>query len=227
LGQQVVIDGNIDVTWEVVGVVGDVKQDDLRQANALRGTFYRAYGQVTPPTMRLAVRTRGNPMAVVPSLRTLLQNMDREVPLSGPRTMEDIMANSTISDKALVACLTTFSLLAVILAAVGIYGLLAYVVAPRYRDIGIRMALGATQRNVAWPILREAFLLAATGLFSGGVLAFAATRLIQANLYGVGSGDPLTIAISALVLMGMASLAAWFPAWRAAKVEPMTALRCE
>jgi len=228
LGQQVVIDRNIQETpWEVVGVVGDVKQDDLRQVDASRGTFYRAYGQVTPSTMRLAVRTRGNPAAIVSSLRALLQNLDREVPLSGPRTMEDILENSTISERAMAACLTMFSLLAVVLAAVGIYGLLAYVVAQRTRDIGIRMALGATRWNVAWPILREAAFLATTGLVAGGVLAFAATRLIQANLYGVQSGDPLTITFSALVLMGMASLAAWFPAWRAARVEPMTALKCE
>jgi ABC-type antimicrobial peptide transport system permease subunit len=117
--------------------------------------------------------------------------------------------------------------LAVTLAAVGIYGLLAFVVTQRHRDIGIRMALGATGGNVAWLILREAILLATVGLFVGGWMAFATTRLIRANLYGVESGDPLTIAVATLVLMMMATLGAWFPAHRAAKVDPMEALRCE
>jgi putative ABC transport system permease protein len=227
LGRQVVIDGRSDVTWEVMGIVSDVKQDDLRQEARARGTFYRAYGQQTPPTMRLAVRTSGNPLAVVASLRALLQKMDRGVPLSGPRTMEAVMANSTVSEKAQTLYLTTFSLLAVTLAAVGLYGLLAYVVAQRQREIGIRVALGAQASDVARPIVVEALVLAGAGLAIGIPAALVLAHLIRTQLYGVTPSDPLTFAGGSSLLLGVTLLAAYLPARRAAKVDPMVALRCE
>jgi predicted permease len=227
LGRHVVIDGRSDATWEVVGIVGDVKQDDLRQEARTRGTFYQAYGQQTPPTMRLAVRTSGDPLAIVGSLRTVLQEMDPGVPLSGPRTMEAVMANSTVSEKAQTLYLTTFSLLAVTLAAVGLYGLLAYVVAQRQRAIGIRVALGAQPSDVARPIVVEALVLAGAGLAIGIPAALALAHLIRTQLYGVTPSDPLTFAGGSSLLLGVTLLAAYLPARRAAKVDPMVALRCE
>ena len=227
LGHQVVIDGDNAAPWEVVGVVGDVKSDSLRDERNSRGTFYRAHSQQPWATMRLAIRTRCEPQTIVPMLRSLLQKSDPSVPLSGPRTMEEIMTNSTASDKALMLYLAIFSLLALTLAAVGVYGLLAYSVAQRNREIGVRLALGASGRTVAWSIVRQAGQLALVGVVVGGLGALGATRLLTANLYGVGPGDPVSFAAAALVLLLMTGLAAWLPARRAAKVDPVVALRAE
>jgi putative ABC transport system permease protein len=227
LGQRVVIDQAAEVTWEVVGVVADVKQSGLREDASSRGTFYRAHAQQAWSTMRLAIRTARNPQAIVPSLRTLLQKMDPRIPLSGPRTMEDVIANATVSESAQALFLMTFSLLALTLAAAGIYGLLAFSVAQRRYEIGIRLALGATRSVIARGILREAGRLVLAGVVAGGLSSLGATQLIRANLYGVGSIDPPTLVAAALVLLLIAGLAAWLPAHRAARVDPVVALRAE
>jgi len=227
LGQRVVIDGATDATWDVVGVVGDVKQDDLRQMASARGTFYRAHSQQALPTMRLAVRTSGDPLAVVASLRAALHRMDPGIPLSGPRTMETIMANSTVSAKGQTVVLMTFALLAVTLVAVGLYGLLAYVVSQRQREIGIRVALGAQASDVARPILVEALMLAGAGVAIGTPMSLVLAYLIRSQLFGVTASDPLTLAVAVVVLLAVATLAAGLPARRAAMVDPMVALRCD
>ena len=227
LGREVIIDRQRDAAWQVVGIVGDVVQSDLREDETERGSFYGPYAQQSQTTMRLAVRTRGNPQAVVGSLRSLVMGLDRDVPLAGPRTMKAVMANTTLSEEAQTACLSIAALLALLLAAVGIYGLLAYVVAQRQRDIGVRMALGATQGGVAWPVVREAAVLALIGLAVGAMGAVVAIRLIRAGLYGVGPGDPIAMSGAALALVTMTALAAWVPAHRAARVDPIEALRCE
>ncbi|MFA5263775.1 MAG: ABC transporter permease [Opitutaceae bacterium] len=227
LGRRVVIDRATDEIWEVVGVVADVKQDNLRQEASSRGTFYRAHAQQAWSTMRLAIRTAGNPQAIVPSLRATLQKMDSRIPLSGPRTMADVMANATVSEKAQALFLITFSLLALTLAAAGIYGLLAFSVSRRRYEIGIRLALGATGSVIARGIMREAGWLALAGVVAGSLGALGATQLVRANLYGVGSTDPLTFGIAAVVLLLVAALAAWLPARRAARVDPVEALRTD
>jgi predicted permease len=227
LGQRVVIDGATDRTWEVVGVVRDVKQDDPYQEARSRGSFYRAHAQQPLSTMRLAIRTSGDPMAMVSSLRTLLQRMDPGVPLSGPRTMEAIRANATVSAKAQALFLAGFSLLAVTLASVGLFGLLAYVVTQRRKEIGIRVALGAQAGDVARPILVEAMVLVGGGLVLGIPLALALGRFVRTQLFGVTPSDPLSFVAGAVLLLAVGLLAAGIPARRAAKVHPMVALRCD
>jgi len=177
--------------------------------------------------MRLAIRTHVAPQAVVTPLRALLQKMDPGVPLSGPRTMEEVMANATAPEKAQTICLAAFASLALLLAAVGIYGLLAYGVAQGQKDIGIRLALGASHQAVAWRILRRAGLLALVGTGAGALGALAAARLLRAGLYGVGPNDPLVFSASALVLVAVAVLAAWLPARRATRIDPVEALHAE
>ena len=176
-------------------MVGDVKGDNLYQERNDRGTFYRPHAQLPTATMRLAIRTQVAPQTIVAPLRALLQRMDPSVPLSGPRTMQEVMANATTAEKAQTLYLAVFALLALTLAAVGIYGLLAYSVAPRTRDIGIRLALGASQQNVACGILRQAGLLAFAGVIIGGLGALGASHLMRASLYGVGPNDPLAFAV--------------------------------
>ncbi len=227
LGQQVIIDRDAKATWEVVGVVGDVKDSDLYEDAASRGTFYRAYSQQPLFTMRLAVRTVGDPLAVVASLRALLQQMDPQIPLAGPRTMEEILSNATGSEKTQAVYLATLSLLALILAAIGIYGLLAYVVAQRQNDIGIRMALGAEPGAILGMVLRSGMKLVGIGLGFGIIGSFAVARILRSQLYGVAPTDVLTYGCVVALLAVVASAACVIPAWRAARIDPMAALRCE
>jgi putative ABC transport system permease protein len=223
----VVIDRAKDAPWEIVGVVGDVKQSRLREDTGFRGTFYRTHAQQPWPTMRLAIRTGGNPLAIVRSLRELLQKMDPDIPLSGPRTMEEVMANGAISETAQAACLAAFSVLALILAAVGIYGLLAYVVTQRTGEFGIRLALGAQRAEVVTSVLGDGLKTTLVGGALGLGTAVLVTPLIASQLYGVLPLDPATF-IAVIVVMLMVSVAAcWIPARRASKVDPMVALRYE
>jgi predicted lysophospholipase L1 biosynthesis ABC-type transport system permease subunit len=223
----VVIDRAKETPWEIVGVVGDVKQSSLREVTSFRGSFYRAHAQQPWPTMRFAIRTAGNSLAIVRSLRELLQQMDPEIPLSGPRTMEDVIANGAISETAQAACLAAFSMLALILAAVGIYGLLAYVVTRRTGEFGIRLALGAPRAKVVASVLRDGLKTTLSGAVLGLGTAVLATPLIASELYSVHPLDLATF-IAVTVVMFAASVAAcWIPARRASRVDPMVALRDE
>jgi predicted lysophospholipase L1 biosynthesis ABC-type transport system permease subunit len=223
----VVIDRAKDTPWEIVGVVGDVKQNGLREAASFRGSFYRAHAQQPWPTMRLAIRTGGNPLAIVGSLRELLRKMDPEIPLSGPRTMEEVMANGGISETAQAACLAAFSVLALILAAAGIYGLLAYVVTQRTGEFGIRLALGAPRAKVVTSVLGDGLKTTLFGAALGLGTAVLATPLIASELYGVHPLDLATFLAVTVVMLAAAIAACWIPARRASRVDPMVALRHE
>jgi putative ABC transport system permease protein len=227
LGEMVIIDRAQDTPWEIVGVVGDVKQSRLRDETSFRGTFYRAHSQQPWPTMRLAVRTFGNGSAIVHPLRELLQKMDPDVPLSGPRTMEQIIANGAISETAQAACLAAFSVFALILAAVGIYGLLAYVVTQRTGEFGIRLALGAEPAAIVKSVLRDGLKTTLVGGALGVAVAAVVTPLIASELYGVRPLDPATFFAVTVVIVAASIAACWIPARRASKVDPMVALRSE
>ena len=127
----------------------------------------------------------------------------------------------------LIEVIVVLAVLAVLLACIGLYGLIAVNVTRRTGEIGIRMALGATRWQIAWPVLREAWLLSAAGVLAGGLGAQAASRIIRASLYGVKPNDPFTLVLAALVLLLVSALAAWLPARRAARIEPVTALKAE
>jgi putative ABC transport system permease protein len=227
LGQMVVIDRANDTPWEIVGVVGDVKQSRLREDASLRGTFYRAHAQQAWPAMRLAIRTGGNPLAIVRGVRELLQKMDPDVPLSGPRTMEEVIANGAISETAQAACLAAFSALALILAAVGIYGLLAYVVTQRTGEFGIRLALGAQRATVVRSVLGDGLKTTLIGAAAGLGAAVLAAPLLATQLYGVHPLDLATFITVTLLMIAVSIAACWIPARRASKVDPMVALRYE
>lgn len=227
LGRQVVIDGARTTPWEVVGVVGDVKTEGLWQVRGERGAFYRPHVQLPAATMRLAIRTTGDPQALVPPLRALLHRLDPQAPLSGPRTMAEVLDNDTLPQKTQALLLSVFSHLALLLAAVGIHGVLAYGVVQRRRDLGIRLALGATPRAVLWQVVRQALGLTAVGLAGGLVLALAATRFVASLLYGVSSFDPVTLIAVPLLLLLVVAAACWFPARRATQINPVEALRAE
>jgi putative ABC transport system permease protein len=153
--------------------------------------------------------------------------VDRDQPVIQMRTMEDVISESIWRQHLSASILGLFAAIALLLSAIGIYGVLSYSVTRRTHEIGIRSALGARRRDILRMVLGEGLLLISTGLGAGIVTALALTRLVSGLLYGVRPRDPLTFAALALLLGGVGLLATWVPAWRAAKVDPMVALRCE
>ena len=173
------------------------------------------------------VRTLGSPLAVVGGIRQAVREVDGKVEVSGLRTMDELVDQQLLRERTLSQLASFFSLLALVLACLGLYGLLSYGVVRRTREIGVRMALGAQARDVLSLVIRQGMTLTVTGCAIGVVLAIALTRLVSSLLYGVTATDPLTFALTAGLLGAVTLLACWIPARRAAKVDPMVALRYE
>ncbi|MDP3001050.1 MAG: ABC transporter permease [Bryobacterales bacterium] len=210
---------------EIVGVCRDAKYQNL--IKAAPPTIYFPYRQGRVGAMHYEIRTAVPSLAVVAEVRRAVAAVDRNIPLTEVRTQTE-QIEQTIAPQRLFASLCGFlALLALLLSSIGLYGVMAYTVARRTSEIGIRMALGAGGGDVLWMVMREALLLAAAGTALGVPAALAATRLVQSNLFGIKPNDPATIAGAAAVLLAVAAFAAWIPARRAARVDPLTALRHE
>jgi ABC-type antimicrobial peptide transport system permease subunit len=177
--------------------------------------------------MSYVIRTKIAPEAVVPALRRAVAQIDSDLPLEDVRTQREQLGESMGMERALAALIASFGLLALALAAVGIYGIMAYSVANRKNEIGIRLALGAQQGQVQGMILRESAWLTVAGIVAGVGAALLLTRLVKSMLYGIQPYDPATMTGGILVLMAVALAASWIPARRAAGVQPMDALRHE
>ena len=210
---------------EVVGVIGDVKYDQM--AAEMGPNVYLSYLQSGYPGYYVNLRTAGDPLAVTDAVRTAVAAMSSEVPVYDLMTMEQRMANSISRTEFNALLLIAFGVLAMVLAAVGLYGVVAYSVTQRTREIGIRMALGARAADVLGLIVRQGMHLVLAGSLVGLAGALALTRLMRGLLFGVSATDPLTFAVIPVLLAGVAFLACYLPARRAAKVDPMVALRCE
>jgi ABC-type antimicrobial peptide transport system permease subunit len=167
------------------------------------------------------------PESITPSLRGVLASLDPTVPLSRVETMEDLMKVSVWGQQMNATLLSIFAGVALLLASVGVYGVISYSVAQRTHEIGVRMALGAQTWDVRWMVVRQGLKLAVIGVVIGMVCAVGLTRLMTSLLYDVSPTDPLTFAAVAVVLLAVVVLASYFPARRATKVDPMTALRYE
>ena len=222
-------------TPEIVGVVRDVRQRSLdfdslspQLQKLMSSQVYVPYAQTALwPKMTVVVRTSSAPMALANALRAEVRALDKDLPVSKVRTMETVRGDSIAQPRFRALLIVLFGVVALALATIGIYGVMAYSVARRTHEIGLRMALGAQNTDVLKLVLRQGIRLAVTGLLLGLAGAFALTRLISGLLYGVSATDPLTFAVVPALLFAVALLACWIPARRATRVHPMEALRYE
>jgi len=211
---------------EIIGICKDAKYDSLRHDPP--PTFYLPYRQQNGfEDMVFEVHTRMTTAAIVPSLRSAVASIDKDLPLLDIRTQNEQIDDTTRQERIFASLTSGFGLLALVLACIGIYGIMAYTVARRTNEIGIRMALGAQSGRVLRMILREASWMAIVGVVIGLGTAVAMGRLIASMLYGLKSYDPLTLGCAALLLITVALAASWIPARRAASVDPIKALRHE
>ncbi len=213
--------------YTVIGVVGSVKLRALVDPDERVGAYYFPWEQSPRDDVTFALRTAGEPSTLIPALRKAMLEVDAELPLFGVRTMEELIAESLISRKSPLLVALGFGLVALFLAGIGIYGVLAYMVAQRRREIGIRMALGSSTEGIFRLIVREGLLLLALGLTIGLAGTVGLARYVESVLFGVRPLDPAVIASVAGVLAAVALAACLLPAQRATRVDPMTALRQE
>jgi predicted permease len=212
-------------TIEVIGVVKDAKYGSLKEQ--FRPMAFYPYTQVPDVLGNFVVRFSGPSSAVVPQVRETIKQINRNLPVDDVVSLSDHIGRSLVQQKLVARLALFFGLLALLLACVGLYGVMSYGVARRTNEIGIRMALGARGRSVLWLVLREALVLVVIGLVVGVLASLALTKTAASLLYELKPNDPLTITMATIVLMMVALIAGFLPARRAARVDPMIALRDE
>jgi predicted permease len=225
LGKRLSVGGREGPFLEVVGVARDGKYRSLGET--ARPYVYQPVLQSYDPKMTLVVRTTGEPQALAPAVREQIRALDPKLPITDVKTFRDQLDLSLFPSRVAAWTLGGFGVLALLLAAIGIYGVVSYSVAQRTQEIGVRMALGARRKDVLRLVLGQGLFVIAFGLAVGLLLAFASTRLISGFLYGVGATDLLTFCGVPLLLGTVALGASYIPAWRATKVDPLVALRHE
>jgi putative ABC transport system permease protein len=211
----------------IVGIVGDVRQMGVDKP--VKAEMYFPYRQ-TPggsEPRELVIRTSVAPSSLAAAVRREIHAVDPDQPVSNVRTLDEILGEETAGRRLGMTFLTAFSSLALLLSALGIYGVLSYFVAQHTPEIGVQVALGATSINIVGVVLKKGMLLAGTGVGIGWIAALGLTRLMQSLLFEVNATDPLTFAAVAAVLIGVALLASYVPARRAMRVDPIVALRYE
>jgi putative ABC transport system permease protein len=226
LGKKLHIEwGKPETAYEIIGVVGDVRQQSLDQP-ALPGLFLSTLQEPTTPVY-LVARTFGDPRQLTRAIQAEIRSMNRAVPISEVRTMDAYVADSVAAPRFQAILLGGFAALAVLLAAVGIFGVISYAVAQRTQEIGVRRALGANTVGVMRLVLAQGLGLAAVGVAIGIAGGLAISRVLRTMLFGIAPTDALTFTSVAAGLLAVAFLASYLPARRAARIDPMRALRYE
>jgi putative ABC transport system permease protein len=218
-----VFTGKIDEGWEIVGIVGDVRQRG--QAQNARPCVYKPQAFGGGGNEYLVIRTAGAPMAIAESVRKAILEVDPTQPVANIRTMEDVLGASVAQRRFIMIVLSGFAGASLLLAAIGLYGVIAYGVSQRTHEIGIRIAMGGQARDVLQLVIGHGMKLASIGVALGLIGSIALTRLLKTLLYDVSATDPTTFTLIALLILCVALLACWIPARRATKVDPMITLR--
>jgi predicted permease len=208
----------------VVGVIADMKLHDLTEGDKAVGAYYTPIAQDASRTLTYAVRTTGDPMALASSLRHAVASVDPELPLYQVQTMEQLSATALLDRRSPAMLSLAFGFIALLLSAVGIYGVLAYLVTQRSKEIGIRIALGSSTRAIFELVLREGLLLIGLGFGIGAALALGLRRTLDSLLYGIHATDPLVLVATTLLLAAVAFLACAVPARRATRIDPIIVL---
>jgi predicted permease len=254
VGRSIMIDiDSVKGPWQIVGIARDTKSGNPRDADPVRMTYIplaqidpflpadssapAATGVVAKPAVleenqdrfagMILVRTTGDPAHTIADLRAAVASIDPNLPLLRITTIHDQMSNFMTNDELISSLTSLFSLLALLLAAIGLYGVMSYNVVRRTNEIGIRIALGAQTPAVQWMILSESLLLLAIGVGLGLPLTLLTTKYIKDQLFGLSARDPMTFTVALIVVSAMTLFATWLPARRATKVDPMVALRCD
>ncbi|HZE69980.1 MAG TPA: ABC transporter permease [Pyrinomonadaceae bacterium] len=223
-------DHNDDLPWfTIVGIAADIRQIGLELP--VKAEMYLPYQQVTDQVWfaprDLAIRAVGDPMSIVTAVRAAVRAVDPNQPVSNVATMEELLGEETAKRRVGMILLSTFAALALLLASLGIYGVLAYFVVQHTNEIGVRLALGATPRNIVGLVLRKGMGLTLLGVATGLAASFVLTRLMTSLLFGVNAADPVTFFAVPVLLLSVSGLACWIPARRAAKTDPLVAIRYE
>jgi len=217
-------EGTYDV--EIVGVVRDSKYTGVRE-NRVGAVYVPFRPGPWASTVTIHLRTARDPLAAASSVRTIVTRNHSHTPVSNIRTVEEEIGRSLLSDRLVATITTLFGGLALTLAVVGLYGVLSYGVAQRTRELGIRIAIGATTARIRWLVLREAAWVLGAGVLVGVGLAWPLGRVVRSLLFGISATDPASTAIAIIVLLAAGGLGAWIPARRASQVDPIRALRFE
>jgi putative ABC transport system permease protein len=220
IGQEIGMNG-YPVT--IVGVAADVHHTG--PADVPDGEMYVPYAQMGARGGWLVLRTSADPAAIVPALRLAMREVDPNLPLASVRPMSALVAGSVAQPRFLATLLTGFSSVAAVLALVGVYGLIAFSVGQRVREIGVRMALGATRASVVILVLRQSLGVVLAGVVAGVFAGAALSRVVESFLFGIEPGDPATIATLAALILAAALAASYVPARRASHIDPVVALR--
>lgn len=210
---------------EVIGIVKDTKSTSLTEE--LRAMAYYPQAQRPQPLDNLVVRFAGTPEAVIPQIRQAIKQVNHNLPVDDVMSLPESIGRSLVQQKLTARLGAFFGVLALLLAGIGLYGVLSYAVVRRTNEIGLRMALGAQRSNVLWLVLREALTLVWLGVVLGLAASLAVTRAASTLLFQLKPTDPLTIALATVLLLVVATLAGYLPARRATRVDPMVALRDE
>ncbi len=213
------------INCEIIGIVGDVRHTGLDSDP--RAELFRPHLQSPYGSMTYVVRTAADPLTLLPAVKKEIWAINRNLPFTSTATIEQLVSRTLDQRRFTLFLLSSFAALALLLAGVGLYGLISFTTRQRMHEIGVRMALGARPRDVARLVLREGLLMTLSGVAIGAAGAWTLTRFLSGLLYGVSATDPITFAALSLLLLVVALLACWLPARRATKVDPMIALRYE